>query len=165
MSSSELETSGLQEKSTVTKIPVLPDGSTPVQIGSGVITGVLGEGGAAIIYEIKNKQLGLQRAAKLLKPNFTRDSYNRFLREFRISIQLSHPNLAVVHTIGQWNKLPFIEMEKITGFSLSEIVTQFGPLPTGLVTAIGIILCKSLEYLHSCTYEIDKKMYRTRRVN
>ncbi|MBN1577869.1 MAG: serine/threonine protein kinase [Chitinispirillaceae bacterium] len=160
MSSSELETSGLQDKSTVTNFPLLPDGSTPIQLGSGLITGILGEGGAAIIYEIKNKQLGLQRAVKLLKPHFTRDSYNRFLREFRISIQLSHPNLAVVHSIGQWNKMPFIEMEKITGFSLSEIVAQFGPLPTGLVTAIGIILCKSLEYLHSCTYEIDKKMYR-----
>ncbi len=160
MSSSELETSGLQEKSTSTNVPILPDGSTPIQLGSGVVTGILGEGGSSVIYEIKNKQLGLQRAVKLLKPHYTRDTYNRFLREFRISIQLSHPNLAVVHTIGQWNKLPFIEMEKITGFTLSEISAQFGPLPTGLVTAIGIILCKSLEYLHSCTYELDKKMFQ-----
>ncbi len=160
MTNSELETSGLREKKTVTNMPVLPDGSQPVQLGSGVITGVLGEGGSAVIYEIKNNQLGLQRAVKLLKPQYTRDTYNRFLREFRISIQLSHPNLAVVHTIGQWNKLPFIEMEKVTGFTLSEIVSQFGPLPTGLVTAIGIILCKSLEYLHTCTYEIDKKRHK-----
>jgi len=160
MSSSELETSGLQTKSTSTNIPVLPDGREPIQLGSGVVTGILGQGGAAVIYEIKNRQLGLQRAVKLLKPHYTRDTYNRFLREFRISVQLSHPNLATVHTIGQWNKLPFIEMEKITGFTLSEIVSQFGPLPTGLVTAIGIILCKSLEYLHSCTYELDKKSYR-----
>ena len=160
MTNSELETSGLREKKTQTNLPVLPDGSREIQLGSGLITGVLGEGGSAVIYEIRNKQLGLQRAVKLLKPQYTRDTYNRFLREFRISIQLSHPNLAVVHTIGQWNKLPFIEMEKITGFTLSEIVTRFGPLPTGLVTAIGIILCKSLEYLHSCTYEIDKQHYR-----
>ena len=77
MSSSEIETSGLREKSTAVNIPALPDGSSPVQMGSGVITGILGEGGAAIIYEIRNKQLGLQRAVKLLKPHFTRDSYNR----------------------------------------------------------------------------------------
>jgi serine/threonine protein kinase len=160
MTNSELETSGLREKITSISFPVLPDGSQPVQLGSGVITGILGEGGSAVIYEIRNKQLGLQRAVKLLKPHYTRDAYNNFLREFRISIQLSHPNLAVVHTIGQWNKLPFIEMEKITGFTLAEIVTQFGPLPTGLVTSIGIILCKSLEYLHSCTYELDKKNYQ-----
>jgi serine/threonine protein kinase len=160
MNSTELETSGLQEKTTATNLPALPDGSSPIPLGSGVITGILGEGGSAVIYEIRNKQLGLQRAVKLLKPRYTRDTYNRFIREFRISIQLSHPNLAVVHTIGQWNKLPFIEMERITGFTLSEIVAQFGPLPTGLVSAIGIILCKSLEYLHSCTYEIDKKNYR-----
>lgn len=159
MKSTELETSGLQEKKTAAAMLVLPDGSKPVPMGSGVTTGILGEGGSSIIYEIKNKQLGLQRAVKLLKPNYTRDSYNRFLREFRITIQLSHPNLAVIHTIGQWNRLPLIEMEKITGFSLAEIVTKFGPLPTGLVSAIGIILCKALEYLHTCTFEIDKKTY------
>lgn len=159
MNSVELETSGLQEKNTVLNLPRLPDGTAPVQIGSGTITDIIGEGGAAIIYEIKNKQLGLQRAVKLLKPNHTRDTYNRFLREFRITIQLSHPNLAVVHTLGQWNKLPFIEMERIKGFSLSEMVAQFGPLPTGLVTAIGIILCKTLEYLNTCNFVIDKKQY------
>jgi len=160
MSSPELETSGLQDKATATNLPVLPDETAKVQMGSGVTTGILGEGGSSVIYEIKNQQLGLQRAVKLLKPKFTRDSYNRFLREFRISIQLNHPNLAVVHTIGQWNRLPFIEMEKVTGFSLSEIVTQFGPLPTGLASAIGIILCKTLSYLHTCSFEIDKKKYR-----
>lgn len=160
MSSPELETSGLQEKATATNLPILPDETAKVQMGSGITTGILGEGGTSVIYEIKNQQLGLQRAVKLLKPKFTRDSYNRFLREFRISIQLSHPNLAVVHTIGQWNRLPFIEMEKVTGFSLSDIVTQFGPLPTGLVSAIGIILCKTLAYLHTCSFEIDKKKFR-----
>lgn len=160
MNSTELETSGLQEKRTEVRVPVLPDGSTPTPLGSGMIQKILGEGGAAILYEVRNQQLGLQRAVKLLKPNYTRDSYDRFLREFRISIQLAHPNLAVVHTIGQWNKLPFIEMEKITGFSLAEISTQFGPLPTGLAAAIGIIICKSLEYIHACTFEIDKKAYK-----
>jgi serine/threonine protein kinase len=159
MSSPELETSGLQEKSTIINVPILPDETAQVQMGSGVTNGILGEGGAAIIYEIRNKQLGLQRAVKLLKPHYTRDTYNRFLREFRISIQLNHPNIAVVHTIGQWNKLPFIEMEKISGFSLSKIVAQFGPLPTGLVSAIGIILCKTLSYLHTCAFELDKKTY------
>lgn len=160
MNSTELETSGLQDKRTEVRVPVLPDGSTPTPLGSGMIQKILGEGGAAILYEVRNQQLGLQRAVKLLKPNYTRDSYDRFLREFRISIQLAHPNLAVVHTIGQWNKLPFIEMEKITGFSLGEISTQFGPIPTGLAAAIGIIICKSLEYIHACTFEIDKKVYK-----
>ena len=38
MSAPELETSGLREKPTSINFPVLPDGSTPVQMGSGVIT-------------------------------------------------------------------------------------------------------------------------------
>lgn len=160
MNSSELETSGLQNKSSNAKIPVLPDGTQPVPIGSGVISKILGEGGAAILYEIRNSQLGFQRAIKLLKPNQTKESFNRFLKEFRIGAQLNHPNIVTVHSVGQWQKLPYIEMEKISGFTLSEIISQFGPLPLGLCTSAGIILCKVLEYISTCNFDIEKKKYK-----
>lgn len=160
MQTAEIETSGLQEKPSGSKPPVLPDGTQPIPLGSGIITGILGEGGAAILYEIKNNQLGLQRAVKLLKPTNTRASYEHFLKEFRIGVQLNHPNIAIVHSLGQWQRLPFIEMEKITGYTLTEIVSQFGPLPLGLCTAIGIMICKSVEYLHTCKFELEKTEYK-----
>lgn len=156
MQTAEIETSGLQEKSSGIKPPVLPDGKQPIPLGSGIITGVLGEGGTAVLYEISNKQLGIQRAVKLLKPTNTRASYDHFLKEFSIGVQLNHPNIAIVHSLGQWQKLPFIEMEKISGYTLNEIVSQFGPLPLGLCTAIGIMICKALEYLHTCRFQLDK---------
>jgi len=159
MNSSELETSGLQNKSSSIKVPVLPDGTQPVPIGSGVISKILGEGGAAVLYEIRNSQLSFQRAVKLLKPNQTKESFNRFLKEFRIGAQLNHPNIVTVHSVGQWQKLPYIEMEKISGFTLSEIISQFGPLPLGLCTATGIILCKVLEYISTCSFDIEKKRF------
>ena len=156
----ELETSGLQDKLKEMKEIELPDGSEPISLGSGVITGILGEGGAAVLYEISNEHLGFQRAIKLLRPNHSKESFNRFSREFRISLQLNHPNIVVVHNAGQWNGLPYIEMEKISGFTLAEMVAQFGQLPLGLCTATGIIICKAFEYLSSCTFDLDKKVYR-----
>lgn len=159
MQTAEIETSGLQEKSSGSKPPVLPDGTQQIQLGSGIITGILGEGGTAVLYEIRNNQLGLQRAVKLLKPTNTRASYEHFLKEFRIGVQLNHPNIAIIHSLGQWQKLPFIEMEKIAGFTLTEIVSQFGPLPLGLCTAIGIMICKSIEYLHTCKFKLEEKEY------
>ncbi|HEX3019546.1 MAG TPA: serine/threonine-protein kinase [Chitinispirillaceae bacterium] len=160
MQTAEIETSGLQEKSSGLKPPVLPDGKQPIPLGSGIITGILGEGGAAVLYEISNKQLAIQRAVKLLKPTNTRASYDQFLKEFSIGVQLNHPNIAIIHSLGQWQKLPFIEMEKITGYTLNEIVSQFGPLPLGLCTAIGILICKALEYLHTCKFQLEKTDYK-----
>ncbi len=159
MHSAEIETSSLLDKSANQRPFVLPDGTQQVPLGSGVITGILGEGGSSILYEISNAQLGLQRAVKLLKPNNTRASYEQFIKEFRIGAQLNHPNVGIVHSLNQWQKLPFIEMEKINGYTLNEIVSQFGPLPLGLCTSIGIIICKVLEYLHSCSFELEKIQY------
>jgi len=160
MQTAEIETSGLQEKASGPKPPVLPDGKQPTPLGSGIITGILGEGGTAVLYEICNKQLGIQRAVKLLKPTNTRASYEHFIKEFSIGVQLNHPNIAIVHSLGQWQKLPFIEMEKISGYTLNEIVSQFGPLPLGLCTATGIMICKALEYLHTCKFQLEKTEHK-----
>ncbi len=160
MATAELETSGLMDNSDKSRMITLPDGKEPVQLGSGLVSGILGEGGSSILYEIHNVPLGFQRAVKLLKPNHTRESFERFFKEFRIGAQLNHPNIIVVHHVGQWHGLPYIEMEKIAGFSLAEIITQFAPLPTGLCTALGIVLCKILEYLEDCTFELKKKKYK-----
>ena len=160
MQTAEIETSGLQEKSSGPKPPILPDGKQPTPIGSGIITGILGEGGTAVLYEICNKQLGIQRAVKLLKPTNTRASYEHFIKEFSIGVQLNHPNIAIVHSLGQWQKLPFIEMEKISGYTLNEMVSQFGPLPLGLCTATGIMICKALEYLHTCKFQLEKTEHK-----
>lgn len=154
----ETETSGLQNRHFSSNV-VLPDGSQPLQLSSGYISGILGQGGAAVLYEIRNKDLGFQRAVKLLRPNHNSESLQRFFKEFQVCAQLSHPNIPVVHTVGQWHGLPYIEMEKVTGFSLLEMITKFAPLPVGLVTAIGISICKALDYIHHCKYEIDKKIY------
>jgi serine/threonine protein kinase len=160
MATAELETSGLMDNSDKSRMITLPDGKEQVQLGSGLVSGILGEGGSSILYEIHNVPLGFQRAVKLLKPNHTRESFERFFKEFRIGAQLNHPNIIVVHHVGQWHGLPYIEMEKISGFSLAEIIAQFAPLPTGLCTALGIILCKVLEYLEDCTFELKKKKYK-----
>jgi serine/threonine protein kinase len=153
-----IETSGLQKQNSKSDI-ILPDGTQPLMLSSGHISGILGHGGAAVLYEIRNKELGFYRAVKLLRPNHNEESLNRFLKEFKVCSQLSHPNIPVVHTVGRWNGLPFIEMEKVTGFSLLEMITKFAPLPVALVTAIGISICKALDYIHHCKYEIDKKHY------
>src|SRR5665647_3142670 len=93
----ETETSGLQNRHFSSNV-VLPDGSQPLQLSSGYISGILGQGGAAVLYEIRNKDLGFQRAVKLLRPNHNSESLQRFFKEFQVCAQLSHPNICLLYT-------------------------------------------------------------------
>jgi serine/threonine protein kinase len=141
------------------QILLLPDGSMPVPLGSGTITSVLGEGGAAIVYEIWVEKLGIARAVKVLKPNASIESTGRFESEMRITAQLRHPNIIEIHNVGEWHGLPYIEMEKIDGSALDTVIHERGSLPLKVCTSIGIIVCRALNFTHNHTYLINEKKH------
>lgn len=141
------------------RIPVLPDGTLPFPLGSGTISSVLGEGGAGIVYEIWNEKLGISRAVKVLKPNPSIESFKRFETEMRITAQLRHPNIIEIHSVGEWHDLPYIEMEKIDGFSLETVLHNRGGLPLKICTSIGILVCRALKFTHNQTYDINGKKH------
>ena len=129
-------------------VVVLPDGTRPIPLGSGRITGLLGEGGMAIVYEIWNEQLGIRRAVKLMRPNSAVENRGRILTEARITAQLDHPNVINIYSVGEWNGLPYIEMERIDGGTLSAVIAQFGALPMELCAAISSLVAAALDYTH-----------------
>lgn len=139
---------------------VLPDGTKHVQMGSGIITGILGEGGMSIIYEIWNEQLGVKRAIKLLRPNSSDENKERFEKEMKLTAQLDHPNIIDIHSVGEWNGIPFIEMEKVSGISLDELIRRQGALPLLVCTSIGIIVCRALDYTHHHEYKINDESFK-----
>ncbi|MBN1308842.1 MAG: hypothetical protein JXA18_13040, partial [Chitinispirillaceae bacterium] len=69
--------------SRVRNAVILPDGTKKEPLGSGVITGILGVGGMANVYEIWNAQLEVSRAVKLLHPNYTEETRQRFQTEIK----------------------------------------------------------------------------------
>ena len=139
---------------------ILPDATKPEPLGSGVITALLGTGGMANVYEIWNSQLEISRAVKLLHPNYTLESKQRFETEIKITAKLNHPNIVEIHTVGEWNNLPYIEMEKIDGVTLEKLVVDRGGLPIEVCTSIGIMVCRALCYAHSHEYTLYGKEYR-----
>jgi serine/threonine protein kinase len=138
---------------------ILPDGRKPVLLGSGTITSLLGEGGMANVYEIWNSQLEMHRAVKLLHPNCSDESKQRFQTEIKITAKLHHPNIIEIHGVGEWNGLPLIEMEKIDGYTLESLVMERGALPVTICTAIGIMISRALRYAHNQVYVIYGKEY------
>lgn len=138
---------------------ILPDGTKNEPMGSGFITGILGTGGMANVYEIWNTQLEINRAVKLLQPNYTPEAKQRFETEIKITARLQHPNIVEIHYVGEWNGLPYIEMERINGLTLETMVIQRGALPVEVITSIGITVCRALRFAHNQEYVIYGKTY------
>ncbi len=145
--------------SRVRNAVILPDGTKKEPLGSGVITGLLGIGGMANVYEIWNGQLEVARAVKLLHPNYTEETRQRFQTEIKITAKLHHRNIIEIHAVGHWNGLPFIEMERIQGETLEKILEQRGALPVDVCTSIGIMMGRALWYAHNQEYVIYGTTY------
>ncbi|MBD3421374.1 MAG: protein kinase [Chitinivibrionales bacterium] len=138
---------------------VMPDGSQPVALGSGTISNFLGSGGMANVYEIWNQRLEVYRAVKLMNPNCDEESLERFQTEIKICAKLHHPNIIEIHGVGEWNDLPYIEMEKIDGRTLEDLIRLRGALPVEVAVAIAIMAARGLKHAHNQEYVIYGKTY------
>ncbi len=138
----------------------LPDGTKRIALGSGVITGLLSRGGSAYVYEIWNSQLEVSRAIKLLHPDRLEETKERFETEVKITAKLHHPNIVEIYVVGNWNGLPYIEMERVDGITLEQLIAKRGAIPVEVCTAVAIMVARALEYAHNQRYMIYGREYR-----
>jgi serine/threonine protein kinase len=147
-------------KSDVHHGVVLPDGKDPLPLGSGSIVGILGAGGMSNVYKIWCPRMEQCRAVKLMKPDLSAESRQRFQTEIRITAALSHPNIIEIHSVGEWNALSYIEMEFIDGATLADSIEKNGALPLPVCSALGILMARALVYAHDKEYVLYGKNYR-----
>ncbi len=108
----------------------------------------LGEGGMGIVYKAHDTKLDRVVALKFLPHYLTSDlsEKERFYHEARAAAALTHPNIAVVHEIGEHDGQIFIAMEYVEGKTLKDIAGT--PLPLSKTLDIAIQVCEGLAAAH-----------------
>jgi len=110
----------------------------------------LGAGGMGVVYLAEDQSLGRRVAVKVLPPELVADPVRRqrFLREAQSAAAVSHPNIAMVHDIGELGGCTFIVMEYIEGQSLRELLAQ-GQLSPSHALALGASVADAVAAAHA----------------
>src|SRR5467141_2288347 len=132
---------------------ILPD-KLGALIGQSVahykILSLLGRGGMGEVYLAQDTKLGRRVALKLLplSLNTDEDRLKRFAREARSASALNHPNVSVIHEIGETNDgRHFIAMEHIVGRTLRRRLNE-GPVSVNEAINITLQVASALTAAH-----------------
>jgi eukaryotic-like serine/threonine-protein kinase len=95
-------------------------------IGHYEIIEQIGAGGMGEVYLARDKKLDRKVAVKILNSQFSRheSNLNRFVQEAKAASALNHPNILIIHEIGETDETLYIVSEFIKGKTLREIMTK-----------------------------------------
>jgi len=121
------------------------------QVGRYLIRERLGRGGMATVFKAHDPTLNRDVAIKFLHASLCADEEYRarFLTEARAAGGLSHPNIVVVHDVGEIDGRPYMAMELIDGGSLADELEHHKPMPIRDVVVMGMQLARALDYAHT----------------
>ena len=121
------------------------------QVGRYRIESRLGRGGMATVYRAHDPSIGRDVAIKFLHASLCEDDdcRMRFLREARAAGGLSHPNIVIVHDVGEIENRPYMAMELIEGASLADTLDKQKSLSVRDAVIITLQLARALEYAHA----------------
>ncbi|MCL2218439.1 MAG: serine/threonine protein kinase [Chitinispirillia bacterium] len=126
------------------------------QLGSGLVTDIIGSGGMASIYKVWNERLEVFRAVKLLSLDAL---YDRFETEAKLTAKLRHPNIVEIYGVGEWNGLPYMEMEFIDGENMQQVLGRYGRFPDIVCGAAALRMADALAYAHGLAFSMGEKSY------
>ncbi len=104
----------------------------PKNLGAGKIFGhyeiikQIGAGGMGEVYLAEDKKLDRRVAVKILNEKFAKheSNLNRFIKEAKAASALNHPNILVIHEIGESENSNYIVSEYIEGETLRDIILK-----------------------------------------
>ena len=122
------------------------------QLGQYRLRHLIGAGGMGEVYLAEHQLLKRPCAIKVIRPGKADDPkvLARFEREVRATAGLSHWNTVEIFDYGRTDDGTFYYvMEYLPGFSLSELVERYGPLPPARVVYLLRQTCDALREAHA----------------
>ena len=124
----------------------LPPGT---KLGPYEILEPIGAGGMGEVYKAADRRLERTVAIKLLPRHWATniEMRQRFEREAQIVASLNHPNICVLHDIGQQDGHDYLVMEYLAGDTLAVRIDR-GPIPWDEALQIAIGIADALDKAH-----------------
>lgn len=113
----------------------------------------LGSGAMGDVYRATRILIGDTVAVKILHKHLALDpqAAERFRREAVTATRLRHSNVVSIYDVGilAANKLPYILMEVAEGYTLRQIITQYGMLPLDFAVTVITQVASALDSAHA----------------
>lgn len=114
--------------------------------------GLLGSGGMARVYRIRDEILGREVALKVLRPELMKidEALDGFVNEARITAQLDHPNIPAVYALASDRKRSSVfTMKMLEGQTLQQQLEEKDH--PGVLAALEVLLrvCDAVAFAHS----------------
>ncbi|MFF3454804.1 protein kinase [Streptomyces sp. NPDC002730] len=116
---------------------------------------VIGQGGMGQVWTAYDGRLDRRVAVKLLRPDHMAaataadEMRRRFVRECRVTAQVSHPGLVTVHDAGSDDDDLYLVMQYVEGADLADHLAEHEPYPWPWAVSVAAQLCAVLAAVHA----------------
>lgn len=130
--------------------PQKPADKTIRKLGNYELLSKIGQGAMGAVYLARHMTNNRQVALKVLPHELARDEefLERFRREARAALKISHPNIVSAYDIGVADGFHYIAMEYVDGKDLESLLEKKGRFAEAELLKICLEVCAALEAAH-----------------
>jgi hypothetical protein len=121
------------------------------RIGPYEVVGILGRGGMGVVFKGFDGALNRYVAIKMLLPHLATSggARKRFAREAQAAAAVIHDNVMAIHSVAEWQGVPYLVMPYGRGVSLQRRLSDNGPLEVREILRIGMQTARGLAAAHA----------------
>jgi eukaryotic-like serine/threonine-protein kinase len=121
-----------------------------MKLGKYEILSEIGHGAMGVVYRARDPIINRLVAIKTISATLAADGHlrERFYREAQSAGSLQHPNIVVIHDMGEQDRTPYIAMELIEGESLESLILRRPEMSLSLKLVYATQACRAFDYAH-----------------
>ena len=110
----------------------------------------IGRGGMGVVYKARQKDLDRLVAIKMILASHLASprQVERFYAEARAAARVQHPNIVVIHEVGQCRGQHYFAMEYVPGAGLTGLIAR-GPVAPEAAARHVLAVARAVEHLHA----------------